>query len=311
MSVTTPNDIVRNALSDLGALAAGENLDPNLANDGFDHLNMMIEQWSNERLLIHYITEIVFPLVSGTYQYTIGPGGTCGATVTGSIAGNTLTITNIATGAIAIGQTVGGAAAGTKITAFGTGAGTTLTGLGTYTVNISQTVASTTLTLSYERPLRINSGFVRVSTLDYPVAVLNVEEYELIGLKALNGPWPRAVYYQPSIPLGNIYCWQNPSSGDLHLMADTQLQQFTTLTDTIVLPPGYKMAMEWGLAEILMPSYGKADAEQISMTQGMAAKTLARLKRTNMHPPQVSRIDDILLAGRRKDAGWILHGGFL
>jgi hypothetical protein len=35
------------------------------------------------------------------------------------------------------------------------------------------------------------------------------------------------------------------------------------------------------------------------------------VKRTNMQPIQTARFDDVLIAGKRKDAGWILHGGFL
>ncbi len=59
---------------------------------------------------------------------------------TGSISGTTLTASAV-TGTIAIGQTVYGAAAGTTITALGTGSG----GAGTYTVSVSQTVASTAM----------------------------------------------------------------------------------------------------------------------------------------------------------------------
>lgn len=75
-----------------------------------------------------------------------GPTGTppAGASVTGSIAGTTLTVTAVASGTLAVGQPVSGAgvAAGTVITGLGTGTG----GTGTYTVNNSQTVASEALT---------------------------------------------------------------------------------------------------------------------------------------------------------------------
>jgi hypothetical protein len=63
-----------------------------------------------------------------------------GASFTGSISGTTLTVTALASGVIAIGQTISGTGvtAGTTITAAGSG--------GTYTVSVSQTVASTTIT---------------------------------------------------------------------------------------------------------------------------------------------------------------------
>lgn len=68
-----------------------------------------------------------------------------GASFVGSISGTTLTITKMNGGFVAIGATLGGpVTAGTKITANGTGSG----GIGTYTINNSQTVASTTLRAS-------------------------------------------------------------------------------------------------------------------------------------------------------------------
>jgi hypothetical protein len=65
--------------------------------------------------------------------------------VTGSIAGTTLTVTAVASGIVAVGQPVTGAgvSANTIITALGTGTG----GTGTYTINNTQTVSSEALTL--------------------------------------------------------------------------------------------------------------------------------------------------------------------
>lgn len=66
------------------------------------------------------------------------------AVVTGSISGTTLTVTAVSSGVLSVGQTISGSGitAGTKISALGTGIG----GVGTYTVDTSQTVASTTIT---------------------------------------------------------------------------------------------------------------------------------------------------------------------
>lgn len=63
---------------------------------------------------------------------------------TGSISGTTLTVTSVSQGQLFTGQVFSGTgvSAGTLITAFGTGTG----GVGTYTVSISQTTSSTTMT---------------------------------------------------------------------------------------------------------------------------------------------------------------------
>ncbi len=75
----------------------------------------------------------------------IGSANTPGASVTGSISGTTLTVTAVASGTLAVGQSLFGSAggsativAGTEITGFGTGVG----GTGTYVVSNAQTYLS-------------------------------------------------------------------------------------------------------------------------------------------------------------------------
>lgn len=316
-------DIISRALKDIGALEAGESPSADAVQDAFDMLNDMVGQWSNEDMMVFYKNEIIFPITPGQTQYTIGPGGQIGCSFVGSIAGNVLTITSINSGGISIGQTITGLGLtpGTKIVQFLTGAGGNVNEVGTYLVNIPQSLSSLTFTGYYQRPLTINSAFVRINTnsngipinnggLDYPISILNVEDYEMIGLKTLNGPWPKALYYQPTETLGNIFVWPNPSQGEMHIFADNIFSEFTTIYDDINLPQGYTMALRWCLAERLMPMYGKASATQITMINGFAAQAKATVKRTNMRPVQSARFADAMLASRQKDAGFILSGGF-
>lgn len=321
--MATPLDIISRALKDIGALEAGETPSADAAQDAFDMLNDMLDQWSNESMMVSYKTEIIFTINPGQTQYTIGPGGEINSTFTGSISGNTLTVTGITSGGITLGQTLSGTGItnGTRIVSFVSGAGGNVNEVGTYLVNIPQTVASTTITAYYQRPLAINSAFVRITTnqngypiinggLDYPISILNVEQYEMIGLKTLNGPWPKALYYQPTETLGNIYVWPNPSQGEMHLFANTLFTRYSNLTDNINLPEGFNNALRWCLAERLMPMYGKASQTQIAMITAFAAQAKSTLKRTNMRPPQVARYDEVITTSRSKDAGWILSGGF-
>jgi len=316
-------DIISRALKDIGALEAGESPSADAVQDAFDMLNDMVGQWSNEDMMVFYKNEIIFPITPGQTQYTIGPGGQIGCSFVGSIADNVLTITAINSGGISIGQTITGLGVtpGTKIVQFLTGAGGNVNEAGTYLVNIPQSLSSLTFTGYYQRPLTINSAFVRINTnsngipinnggLDYPISILNVEDYEMIGLKTLNGPWPKALYYQPTETLGNIFVWPNPSQGEMHIFADNIFSEFTTIYDDINLPQGYTMALRWCLAERLMPMYGKASATQITMINGFAAQAKATVKRTNMRPVQSARFADAMLASRQRDAGWILSGGF-
>ena len=397
--MTTPIEIISRALKDIGALEAGEVPTPDAAQDALDMLNDLIDQWSNEGMMVYNTTEIVFPLISGQTQYTIGPDPSTanyiGASITGTISGKILTVTNATTGAVALGQTLAGigiSGAATKINEFLTGAGgnvneagtyrlnidsttptpaftasiatTTLTvtaistgylgvgavitgtgvtvgttitavisasgGVGTYTVSASQTVSSTAMTatvtpipitLYYQKPLGIDSAFVRVNTtsngqpilnggLDYQVSILALENYNQIGLKTLNGPWPKALYYNPNAQSGNVTVWPNPAQGEMHLFSSTIFTTYGDLYEDLAFPQGYAMCLRWNLAERLMPMYGKVSEIQIGMINGYAAQAKSTLKRTNMKPVMTANYHDSILSSRAKNAGWILTGGF-
>lgn len=315
MSTTTPQDIIKKSLGDIGAYAPGEQPEPALMNDAFDTLNDMLDGASNEKDMIYCSQEIIHEVNGTQQQYTIGPGGQVGCTFTGSISGTTLTVATIVSGALSVGQLIAGVAAGTTITAYGTASGGNTNGaLGTYSVNQTQTVALTTLVSTAPRPLRLTSAFVRVVSaptgiLDFPVGILNVNEWGRIPLKSLPGPWPKGVYYQPSEPVGILNYYPFPQSCEMHLYADTILNKFQTLIDTIVLPEGYKMWMRWNLAELLMPSYGKSDQGQMQMVMKNAALYRAKIKRMNMQPMQAVTFDPVLYGTNRVDAGWYLTGG--
>jgi hypothetical protein len=325
--MAVPFDIVSRALKDIGALEAGETPTPDAALDAFEMLNDIIDQWSNENMMVFNVTEIICPVIAGQTQYTIGPNPSTqnfiGASFTGSIAGNILTVTGIASGAVVQGQTLSGTGitTGTKITQTLTGAGGNINEVGTYQVNISQTVASTSITAYYQKPLNLDSAFVRVNTtsngqpitgggLDYPMSVLALQDYQMIGLKTLSGPWPKAVYFNPGSDSGNLFIWPSPSQGELHLFANTLFSRYQSMYEDIFLPQGYSMALRWCLAERLMPMYGKASPTQIGMIQTFAGQAKATLKRTNMSPLQISRYPNALMVGKSKDAGFILTGGF-
>jgi len=153
--MTQPIEIISRALKDIGALEAGEVPTPDAAQDALEMLNDLIDQWSNEGMMVYNVTEIVFPVISGQTQYTIGPDPSTanyiGASITGSIVGKILTVTNATSGAVALGQTLKGIGingVATKIVEFLTGAGGNVNEAGTYRLNLDSTTPSPAFTAS-------------------------------------------------------------------------------------------------------------------------------------------------------------------
>jgi hypothetical protein len=99
--------------------------------------------------------------IASSQMYT----SNAGAVVTGSISTTTLTVTAVTSGTLYVGQTIQGTGVTTQtiITALGSGSG----GVGTYTVNNSQTVASTTLyALNWTVLPSTDGAFVGGDTVD-------------------------------------------------------------------------------------------------------------------------------------------------
>lgn len=83
---------------------------------------------------------------------------TTAAVVTGDITTTTLNVTAVTSGTLDIGQVISGTGvtAGTRIVAFGTGSG----GIGTYTVDVSQTVTSTTINATKSSRVQVTAAGV-------------------------------------------------------------------------------------------------------------------------------------------------------
>lgn len=72
--MTTPNDIIQQALRKSGVLGIGQSASAEDTNDAFLDLNDMLSQWQRKRWLIWHLVD--YSVVStGASTYTVGPGG--------------------------------------------------------------------------------------------------------------------------------------------------------------------------------------------------------------------------------------------
>lgn len=76
MSTTTALDIINGALRLLQVKSPDVVLTAEEANDALDTLNLMLDSWANESLMLNHITSETFTLTTGLNPHTIGTGGT-------------------------------------------------------------------------------------------------------------------------------------------------------------------------------------------------------------------------------------------
>lgn len=165
-----------------------------------------------------------------------------------------------------------------------------------------------------QRPLRITNIYTRITTsgsaVDFPCQEVSTDKYTAIGLKSQPGPWPKILYYNTSYPLAEMYLWPVPSqAGEMHVWSDMVLTNLA-LTDTLSLPQGYFLALQYALATYLAPEYG-TDTETLVTVSRMAESLKRVLKAQNATPQSEVPLDVAgLSVGAGNDAGWILTGGF-
>lgn len=176
---------------------------------------------------------------------------------------------------------------------------TLTSGQAQYTIGVGQF-------FNTERPLRLIRAFSRVSNLDRPCDVVTPEKYLGIGYKAQPGPWPKMVYYNSGFPTGVLNFWPVPSSGvEMHIWSDAIFSSLA-LSDTVSLPRGYFLGLQYNLAELLCSEYGMAVPPDI---RRFASQFRNIIKGLNATPQQEASVDGVLV-GAGNDAGWVMHGGF-
>lgn len=137
-------------------------------------------------------------------------------------------------------------------------------------------------TINVPRPVDVmNGSFIRINNVDFMIDWISREEYNSIPYKLVTSNVVVYGYYDQNLPVGHIYLWPVPSSAELHLQLMSQLEAFADLTTPYDLAPGYKLALQYTLAEELAPGLKELPP---SFTRKAAAARRA-IRRTNVSVP--------------------------
>lgn len=171
----------------------------------------------------------------------------------------------------------------------------TTTGAETYSIGPGQN-------FNTPRPDRLEDGnFLRQlnsgQQVDYPLQLLpSREDYNRIRLKTM-GTWPSIIFYDSNWPTGTIYAWPVPQANlySLHILVKNQLTAFTTLVQTINLPPEYEVALSYNLQIRLRVAYRMpADPAMIAL----AKDALNVLRGANIQVPSMKMPPSVIGAQR-------------
>jgi len=135
--------------------------------------------------------------------------------------------------------------------------------------------------------LTLNNGAIPV---DYPMIVLNYDDYNSIRLKTLSTNFPGYLYYQPSFPIAEAYIYpifspNDPSTQGPAYVTITSWKPFDMVVDPtayIALPPGYWEAIVFNLATRIAEEY---QFDMRPSTLQLAQAALKKIKRMNQRTP--------------------------
>lgn len=152
------------------------------------------------------------------------------------------------------------------------------------------------------RPDKLEAAFFRQlvqsqpNQIDYPLELLqSMEDYSRIALKQLQS-FPSYIFYDSGWPLGTIYPWPVPQANlySVFIIIKEQLAQFTSLAQTIDLPPEYMAALQFNLTIRLWPAYKQApDATIVAL----AKDALNVLRGANTQIARLTMPDDLTRPG--------------
>lgn len=138
-----------------------------------------------------------------------------------------------------------------------------------------------------QRPNDVEFAFVRLlnqsppNQTDYDLTIIKAREsYDQITLKKLSS-FPSYLFYDSAYPLGLLYPWPVPSANlyELHVTVKETLSQFTSVSQTIVLPPEYEAAIHFNLTLRLGPGYQRPPPDPSYV--GMARDSLQTIRVAN------------------------------
>jgi hypothetical protein len=132
------------------------------------------------------------------------------------------------------------------------------------------------------RPVLIEKAWISQGGVDYPVAIIEDDEYASIPMKATAADWPEKANYKATMPAGTLYVYPVPNATrTLKLLTQVPVTAFASTATTVSLPPGWEQAMAANLAVEWAPEF---ETEASQTVREMARKSKAGIKAVNHRP---------------------------
>lgn len=170
--------------------------------------------------------------------------------------------------------------------------------------------AAPTFQITGSRPVRISNANIILNNVTPPVRnplkMRDKDWWANLRLQGIRTTLPSDLYYSPSWPNGSLFIWPVPSFAyGIELEVETILQGFNTLADTFSCPPGYPLALELTLAELLCPAFERQPSPVLVSAASEARRAVQGL---NAPAPRIG-LDEFRESSGRPMPSWNYRTG--
>lgn len=158
----------------------------------------------------------------------------------------------------------------------------------------SYTIGASGADVSDTAPVRVDTAYIRLSGLDYPLELIDADKYSRVVDKTSASSIPEYLYFNSTHPNATVTLYPVPSEAcTLYLNVWTPYTAYANTSTTFSMPDGYEDAIAYNLAVRLWPEY-PAMPLRPEVVQ-LAKETLASIKRINRAPvEQVTQLGKLL-----------------
>jgi len=113
-----------------------------------------------------------------------------------------------------------------------------------------------------ERPVRIEAASVAAGGIDSQLEIVDSAGWESTPEKQAQSVYVRRLFCDYGYPTASVYIAPIPRlGGQLEMWVYVAIAQFTTLAQTVDLPPGYEVAVRYNFAIALLPEYPRSQVD--------------------------------------------------
>ncbi len=117
-----------------------------------------------------------------------------------------------------------------------------------------------------------------INSIDYPVKLIDVDAWTAIPDKTTTSSFPWWLYPEYGASLVTLYAYPIPNANvTFNLKTWKRLQQFTSLTDVLDLPPGNRRAITFSLAQEFTPEFGLDVPPRVNLIADASRRNLQRV----------------------------------